>query len=196
MIGRIRGTLARKAVESVLVDVGGIGYEVVCPLSVLDTLPRVGEPATIAIHTHVREDQITLFGFADEDQRGLFRTLIGVSGVGPRLALACLSTMTPDGFADAVNCEDAKRLATIPGVGKRTAERLVVELRDKLRRFGPSSEPAPTEGNVALDQLDSALRNLGYKAKDVEKLIAGLREDAADQDFEALLREALRRLSR
>jgi holliday junction DNA helicase RuvA len=196
MIGRLTGTIVRKAVESVLIDVQGVGYEVVCPLSVLDVLPRVGEAAKVSIHTHVREDQITLFGFADEDQRSLFRTLVGVTGVGPKLALACLGTMTPDNFADAIATEDLKRLTGVPGVGKRTAQRLVLELREKLRRFAPSAGPAPSASTLALDELDSALRNLGYKAKAVDTLIEGLREDAADQDFEALLREALRRLSR
>ncbi len=196
MIGRLKGTIVRKAVESVLVDVQGVGYEVVCPLSVLDVLPRVGQPATVSIHTHVREDQITLFGFVDEDQRSLFRTLVSVTGVGPKLALACLGTMTPDNFADAIATEDLKRLTAVPGVGKRTAQRLVLELREKLRRFAPSAGPAPSASTLALDELDSALRNLGYKAKDVDKLIDGLREDAAEKDFEALLREALRSLSR
>ncbi len=194
MIGRLRGTVARKAVEGVLVDVQGIGYEVVCPLSVLDVLPRTGEACTLSIHTHVREDQITLFGFADEDQRALFRMLISVTGIGPRLGLACLSTMTTDVFADAVASEDVKRLSTIPGVGKRTAERLVLELREKVRRVAGGG-PVSTGGNQVLDELDSALRNLGYKAKDVEKLIGGLREEAEGKDFEALLREALRRLN-
>lgn len=193
MIGRLRGTVARKAVEGVLVDVQGVGYEVLCPLSVLDVLPRMGEPCTLSIHTHVREDQLTLFGFADEEQRGLFRMLIGVTGIGPRLGLACLSTMTPDVFAEAVAGEDVKRLSTIPGVGKRTAERLVLELRDKVRRVAGSGR-APTGGNLVLDELDSALRNLGYKPKDVEQLVGGLREEVEGKDFEALLREALRRL--
>ena len=194
MIGRGRGTGGRKAVESVLVEVQGVGYEVVCPLSVLDVLPRVGETCTLSIHTHVREDQITLFGFASDDQRGLFRMLVGVSGIGPKLGLACLGAMTPEVLADAIASEDIKRLSTIPGVGKRTAERLVLELREKVQR-GASGSGVTRGGNVVLDELDSALRNLGYRGKAVEKLIGGMRDEADGKDFEALLREALKRLN-
>jgi len=193
VIGRLSGRIARKGVEAVLVEVGGVGYEVVCPLSVLDVLPREGEPGVLAIHTHVREDQIRLFGFVDEEQRALFRLLISVSGIGPRLALACLSAMTPQHFSTAVVDEDVRRLSTIPGIGRRTAERLVLELREKIQRVAISAQAPPRTAH--LDDLESALRNLGYKAKAVEKLLTGLREEAEDLDFEALLREALRRLN-
>lgn len=194
MIGRLRGTVARKSVESVLIDVGGVGYEVLCPLTVLDRLPPEGSPATLAIHTHVREDQLTLFGFVDEDERGLFRLLTSVTGIGPRMALACLSGMNAEALTQALVDQDIKRLSTIPGVGKRTAERLSLELRDKVRFARPSTRPTPAATH--LDDLDSALRNLGYKPKDVEVLIAGLREEAGELGFEALLREALRRLNK
>ena len=195
MIGRLRGILALKSVESVLIDIQGVGYEVRCPLSVIDRLPRKSEPCTLSIHTHVREDQITLFGFIDSDQRALFRQLTTVSGIGPKLALACLGGLDSAALQRAIIDEDIKRLVGIPGIGKRTAERLVLELRDKLRKTVPiTSGPAPITSSH-LDDLSSALCNLGYKPKVVDTLLDGLREDAKDMDFEALLREALKRLS-
>ncbi len=195
MIGRLRGTLAHKGVEGVLIDVGGVGYEVQCPLTTLDRLPPEGQACTLTIHTHVREDVLTLFGFGDAAERALFRSLTGVSGVGPKLALACLSGMDGPTLTNALAEGDVKRLSTIPGIGKRTAERLVLELKEKVGRSGMPGRPAPTAGGAVLADLESALCNLGYKPKDVEKLIAGLAADAAGQSFEALLREALRRLN-
>ncbi len=195
MIGRLRGEVARKAVESVLIDVGGVGYEVVCPLTVLDELPREGQQGTLSIHTYVREDQITLFGFLGDEQRALFRMLIGVNNVGPKLALACLSAMTPDQFSEAIASEDLRKLSGIPGVGKRTAERLVLELREKVQKVTIAARsPSPASGH--LDDLESALRNLGYKGKAVDQLIEGLRDEAGELGFEGLLREALRRLNK
>ncbi len=195
MIGRLRGEVARKAVESVLIDVGGVGYEVVCPLTVLDELPRKNQQRTLSIHTYVREDQITLFGFLGDEQRALFRMLIGVNNVGPKLALACLSAMTPDQVSEAIASEDLRKLSGIPGVGKRTAERLVLELREKVQKVTIAARsPSPASGH--LDDLESALRNLGYKGKAVDQLIEGLRDEAGELGFEGLLREALRRLNK
>ncbi len=191
MIGRIRGELVHKSVASVIVETGGVGYEIVCPLTVLDHLPREGEACMLCIHTHVREDQITLFGFNDMDQRTLFRPLTTVTGVGPKLALACLGAMETSHLSTAIVEGDIKRLCTIPGIGKRSAERLALELKDKLH-VGVVGRPAPKSAH--LDDLESALRNLGYKTREVDKLIEGLREEAASMDFEALLREALGRL--
>lgn len=198
MIGQLRGVVARKGVESVIIDVQGVGYEVVCPLTVLDQLPAQGQTTTLSIHTHAREDQLTLFAFIDVDQRALFRLLISVSGVGPKLAMACLSGMSADAFCSALMSEDVKKLSSVPGIGKRTAQRLTLELKDKVKHLGastPGGTPRPQGGNAHLDDLDSALRNLGYRAKAVETLIDSLRAEAEQMSFEALLREALRRLN-
>jgi Holliday junction DNA helicase RuvA len=170
MIGRLAGTLALKQVEAVLVEVGGVGYEVHCPLTVLETLPPEGGACVLWIHTHVREDQIALFGFGTPDERALFRLLIAVTGIGPKLAVACLSGLKAEAFARAVVDGDVKKLSGIPGVGKRTAERLVLELQATNSRaltLGGAAAPAPAD-RAHLDDLQSALCNLGYRAKDVE----------------------------
>jgi len=195
MIGRLSGTLALKQVESVLVEVGGVGYEVHCPLTVLEVLPPEGGACALWIHTHVREDQIALFGFGTPDERALFRLLIAVTGIGPKLALACLSGLKAEAFARAIVDGDLKKLSGIPGVGKRTAERLVLELRDKLSRLTLGSAAPPPRRTAHLEDLQSALCNLGYRAKDVEVLVAKLTEESMEASFEGLLREALKRLN-
>jgi Holliday junction DNA helicase RuvA len=192
MIGRLRGILADKGADGALIDVGGVGYADTCPLTVLDRLPSAGSECTVSIHTHVREDQITLFGFNDGEQRRLFRMLIGVSGVGPKLALACLSGLDADGLVQAIGESDVKRLSSVPGIGKRTAERLILELREKV---GFSLGLAPKRSR-AIEDLESALRNLGYTVKEVDRLLTALGPDAHEMPFDALLREALRRLAK
>lgn len=192
MIGRLEGKVLDKSAEGVLLGVGGVGYEVQCPLTVIDRLPRKGADCALSIHTHVREDQITLFGFATAAERRLFRQLIGVSGIGPRLGLACLSGLDAEALVNAIASADVKGLSRIPGIGKRTAERIVLELKDKVG--GLPGRPAQAGGLLA--DLESALGNLGYSARDVEKLVASLGEEAAQMDFESLLREALKRLRR
>ena len=190
MIGRLKGLVAEKGPEGVLLDVGGIGYEVQCPLTVIDRLPRRDQEATLTIHTHVREDQITLFGFTSLDERVLFRQLIGVSGIGPKIALACLSGMDANTLSGSIASEDVKRLTTIPGLGKRTAERLIVELKDKVGGTVVAAKP----GGQMLNDLESALRNLGFKTKDVDSLMTELAPQAEALSFEELLREALKRM--
>ena len=193
MIGMLEGEIANKGAEGILLKVGGIGYDVLCPLTVIDRVPRRGEKCTLSIHTHVREDQITLFGFIDDDQRQLFRLLISVSGIGPKIGLACLSGMSADDLSAAIANADIKRLSGVPGIGKRTAERMVVELKDKVFSSTPGR---PAVEHRMLDDLQSALKNLGYKTKDVDQLIADLGQDAGNMSFEALLKEALRKLTR
>lgn len=190
MIGQLHGQVVDKDMERVLLDVAGVGYEIACPLTVLDRVPPKGNAATLAIHTHVREDQITLFGFSSFPERQIFRQLISISGIGPKIGLACLSGMDRDALISAITSGDVKRLTTIPGLGKRTAERLILELRDKLGGLAVAAKP----NNTNLSDLESALKNLGYKAKDVENLCTDLAKDSADLSFEALLREALKRL--
>ena len=192
MIGRLRGKVADKGADGVLLDVGGVGYQLQCPLTVIDRMPRVDQECTLSVHTHVREDQITLFGFTDNDQRRLFRMLISVSNVGPKIGLGCLSGMDEDQLRGAISAGDVKRLSSVPGIGKRTAERIILELQDKM---GPIR--GTSSGNrAAFDDLQSALTNLGYKAKDVDALINDFESDAADKSFEELLREALVKLKR
>ena len=193
MIGRLEGKIANKSAEGILLSIGGVGYDVLCPLTVIDRVPRRGEKCVLSIHTHVREDQITLFGFVDDDERQLFRMLISISGIGPKLGLACLSGMSSDALSTAIASEDTKRLSSIPGIGKRTAERLVLELKDKVHASAPGR---PAVANRMLEDLESALKNLGYKAKDVDKLIADLDAESEGMSFEDLLREALRKLTR
>lgn len=193
MIGRLRGIILDKGPEGVLLDVNGVGYEVACPLTVIDQLPPRDSEATLVIHTHVREDQLSLLGFATREERALYRLLVGVSGVGPRLAMACLSGLDSEMLITALVDENVKVLVGIPGIGKRTAERLILELKDKVHK-SRSSAPTPAAA-PALNDLESALKNLGYKAKSVDTLIEGLRAQAANMTFEQLLREALRRLN-
>ena len=190
MIGRLKGVVAEKGMESILIDVGGVGYDVHCPLTVLERLPRAGDAITLSIHTYVREDQLTLFGFVDDTQRTLFRQLISISGVGPKIGLACLSGMDADTLSGAIAAGDVKRLSTIPGLGKRTSERIILELKEKMGGFA-GAVPAQ---NAVLDDLQSALVNLGYKAKSVDKLMAELASKADSMSFEELLKEALKQL--
>jgi len=192
MIGRLEGTVLEKSAEGVLLDVNGVGYDVQCPLTVIDKLPRKGARCALSIHTHVREDQLSLFGFAKVSERTLFRQLIGVSGIGPRTGLACLSGMDADGLIGAIANSDAKALSRIPGIGKRTAERIILELREKVG--GIPGKPAAR--STLLGDLESALGNLGYSTREVDKLIVSLGDEAEQMDFEGLLREALKRLRR
>ena len=191
MIAMLTGTIARKTASGVILDVAGVGYDVLCPLTVVDALPPTHERATLSIHTHVREDQITLFGFQNDEEKRVFRLLIGISGIGPKLGLACLSGMSLDDLCAAIGAEDAKRMSTIPGVGKRTAERIILELKAKIGHTAGSSKP---QRSSMMDDLESALKNLGYKEKEVEQLVASLVVDTAEPKFETLLREALSKL--
>ena len=190
MIGQLKGTVISKDMESIILDVSGVGYEVSCPLTVLDQLPPSGMSATLSIHTHVRDDQITLFGFANVDERRLFRLLISISGVGPKIGLACLSGLDANTLVGAIGGGDIKTLTTVPGLGKRTSERIVLELREKVGGLAVAAR----QPNRILDDLESALKNLGYKTKEVDQLCSDLASDSKDTNFEGLLKEALKRL--
>ncbi len=171
MIGLLSGTLLSIVPERVLLDVGGVGYEVAIPLSTFYELERAqaagaGDRVRLFVHTHVREDQLALYGFATEREKALFERLIQVSGIGPRLAQVVLSGMAPEDLIAALAASDVARLTRIPGVGKKTAERMVVELRDKvaaLARELPASVAAAAAGGGSDDELVAALVNLGYK---------------------------------
>ena len=195
MIGRLSGVLVEKLVEAVIVESHGVGWEVHCPLSVLERLPPEGQPCVLVVHTLVREDVIALYGFQTSEERAVFRHLISVSGVGPKLAMACLGGLRAEVFVRAVVEEDLKKLSGIPGIGKRTAERLVLELKDKLARAAPAVPRTSGTPAAHLADLQSALTNLGYRPRDLEVLIASLEKETAGLGFEALLREALRRLN-
>lgn len=194
MIGRIAGTLLAKSPPMLLVDVGGVGYEIDAPMSTFYRLPAVGEPVLLHTHLLVREDAQLLYGFASEAERALFRQLLKVSGVGAKLALVILSGVAVDELLAIVSDADAARLVRIPGIGRKTAERLILELREPLGRMAstPASVLAPR--GDALQDAASALEALGYKPTEAR---AALRDLAAeDQSSEDLIRAALKRLMR
>lgn len=195
MIGRISGTLLEKAPPSLLIDVGGIGYEVDAPMSTFYNLPDIGQQ--LALHTHlvVREDAQLLFGFATRLERSLFRELLKVNGVGAKVALAILSGMSADEFLASVANQDVAALVRIPGIGKKTAERLMLDMRDRLDALGASSVSAtlPSGGEAAKAsraQAEEALAALGYKASEVKRLLDKVATEG--QSVEELIRAALR----
>lgn len=194
MIARLSGRIAHKGVQEVVVDVGGVGYRVTIPLSTFYKLGQEGEPVTLLTHTHVREDSLSLFGFLTRGEQVLFEKLIAVSGVGPRLAISILSGIDTAELVEALRRSDVPRLTRVPGVGRKTAERLVLELKDKLP--APSQEAAaPPPMNAQKEDLLSALANLGYSRSEAERAVdRGLRE-AASLPFEDLLRRTLQVLS-
>ena len=197
MIGRISGTLLHKQPPAILVDVGGVGYELQVPMTTLFQLPAVGDHVALVTHHAVREDAHTLYGFADERDRQLFRHLIRVSGVGPKLALTILSGMDAEHFARTVQAGDVTSLVALPGVGRKTAERLVVEMRDRLAAGLEDLAPGTsTAGQVApasdkLRDAEDALVALGYKPAEAAKLVAAVDDDDIT-DSEELIRRALR----
>ena len=195
MIAQIHGRLLRKGPQEAVVDVGGVGYRVTIPLS---TFYRVGEPGaevTLLTHTHVREDTLALFGFLTPVEQALFERLIAVSGVGPKLAVSVLSGIEAPELVAALRTGDVARLTRIPGVGKKTAERLVVELKDKMQDL-PSSEAALVGPSAASDDVVSALVHLGYARPEAERAVERTLRTHANAPFEDLLRFALQAVSR
>lgn len=195
MIGYLRGTLLKISPSRLLLDVGGVGYEVHIPLSTYYELERHQGDTRVAlhIHTHVREDAISLFGFRTERERQLFEMLIAISGIGPRLAQTALSGMSPDDLIAALAAGDVRRLSSIPGIGKKTAERMLIELRDKVRDLAgelPEQRP-PADSDLLL-----ALIHLGYKQAAAERAVAQVMRDDPDLPFADLLRASLKLLSR
>ncbi len=195
MIAYLRGTLIEKSPSRLILDVGGVGYDVQVPLSTFYGLGEPGTEATLRVHTHVREDVIALYGFATMLEQQLFEKLIGISGIGPKLALAVLSGIEPADLIRAVRAQDVARLTAIPGVGKKTAERIGLELKDRLPAAVHPGDHAPsgpaTEDQLRADLL-SALLNLGYQRPAAEKAIE--RTARADIGFEQALRDVLRAL--
>lgn len=199
MIGYLRGTLRERTGGRLILDVGGVGYVVDAPASTLLQLPAEGEPVELHVSTHVREDALLLFGFLTRVEQSVFDLLVSVSGVGPRIALAALSALGPETVARAVREGDVARLGTVPGVGRKTAERLVVDLRDRVTPGLAGAAPGPAEAEAPAGGMDvvSALENLGYPRRQAERAVrqAG-GSGGSDSSFDDLLREALRRLSR
>ncbi len=194
MIGRLTGRLASKAPDQVLLDVAGVGYLVHIPLSTFYELPAQESPASLWIHTHVREDALALYGFLTERERSLFLLLLGVTGIGPRVALTVLSGIPPSELVDALRRQDVRRLVAVPGVGKKTAERMVLELADKAGRI-PGEAPGKAPAAVAADDVISALVNLGYRKAEAERAVDAIARAGAPADFGEFLKEALRRLT-
>ena len=194
MIGRLVGRLASKATDHVILDVGGVGYFVQIPLSTFYELPEAESPASLWIHTYVREDALALYGFLTERERSLFLMLIGVAGIGPRVALTVLSGMPPADLIEALRGADVRRLMAVPGVGKKTAERMVLELAEKAARIGGEPSAARTPA-VATEDVVSALVNLGYRRGDAERAVEAIGRTGAPADFSEYLKLALKRLT-
>src|SRR3984893_8561439 len=190
MIGSLRGKLVEKRPNVVLIDVGGVGYEVIIPLSTFSSLGALHSESTLLIHTHVREDQLALYGFFTAREKQCFELLISASGVGPSLALKILSGMSLGQLVPAIRKGDLAQLVRIPGVGRKTAERMVVELRDKLAAVDVAEAGKPATRSQFEADVASALVNLGYDARAVEKTIEKAR-GTGGADFERLLRTSL-----
>jgi Holliday junction DNA helicase RuvA len=196
MIASLNGLLAQKSPDAVIVDVHGVGYKVAVSLNSFARLPSVGDKVLLHVHTAVREDDIALFGFTDESEKKVFLKLIGVNGIGPKLALTILSGIAPADLIEALHREDLVRLTAIPGVGRKTAERMILDLKDKLKELlsDDRARPMPMGPRGLLEEAASALVNLGYNRNLAEKTLAHVpvTEGAA---LEQVLRKALRILS-
>jgi Holliday junction DNA helicase RuvA len=199
VIAHLRGRIFEKQPNRVVVDVGGVGYQVFVPLSTFYVVGEPGGEVALRIYTHVREDALALYGFATVLEQDLFERLIGISGIGPKLALAVLSGIEPLDLVQAIDRGDVGRLTGIPGVGKKTSERIVLELKDRLPRISRTAagtaiggpEPSPLR-----DDLLSALVNLGYHRPLAEKAVASALKEAPNAGFERTLKQALRELAK
>ena len=190
MIGFLRGTLVSKQPPALTVDVGGVGYELEAPMSTFYRLPEAGQPVNVLTHLLVRDDAHTLYGFASDAERALFRNLLKVSGVGARVALAILSGITVEGFRDCVVNKDAATLVRLPGIGRKTAERLLIEMADRLPAETPDSVVAP--GAVGgQGEAFNALLALGYKPTEVTRMLKEF--DTTELSTEEIIKQALRR---
>jgi len=194
MIAHLRGRLIAKHPNQAIVEASGVGYDVTITVPTFSDLPALGSEVALHIHTHVREDAIALFGFLRADEKRLFEKLITVSGIGPKLAITILSGMTTADMVGAIRANDHARLTRIPGIGKKTAERLCVELRDKLDAFGAPQAVTAVSGLV--EDVISALTNLGYQEAVAEKAVERAAASAGRENFDAIFRAALGALSK
>ncbi len=196
MIGHLRGTLLEKTPNRVVLDAGGVGYEVLIPISTYTALPDEGAGAALRIFTHVREDTLSLFGFATPEEKNVFERLISVSGIGPKLGLQVLSGLPTPELVSAIRAGDVARLVRIPGVGKKTAERIVLELKEKMSGVDSGPHGVPTAGtDTGLSGMEndilSALQNLGCSRQAAEEAIRKVKERGAPDTFEPFFRQAL-----
>lgn len=203
MIGRLRGTLIEKQPPYLLVDVQGVGYEVQAPMTTFYRLPAIGEDVVLHTHLSITENLHQLFGFAEQRDRSLFRTLIKVNGVGPKLAIAILSGMEADDIARCVRDDNVTALTKVPGIGKKTAERLVIELRDRLKHWdtpqhdllAPGGAMASPDADDVFAEAESALIALGYKPADAAKMVSLAAQQKPSATSEELIRLALRAMA-
>jgi len=195
MIAWLTGKLQSKAADSVIINVGGVGYQVAVPVSTLNAIAGPGEEVTLHIHTHVREDSLSLYGFGMELEKDVFLLLMSISGIGPKLALTVLSGLSVQELIAAISSSDDSRLRGIPGIGKKTAARMCLELKDKVRLLAPGATlqaPAPPPAaSVDRDDAVSALVNLGYKRPVAEEAVRNVQQGRPDVRIEELVREAL-----
>ncbi|MGH9521499.1 MAG: Holliday junction branch migration protein RuvA [Terriglobales bacterium] len=194
MIAHLRGRLLAKHPNQAIVEAGGVGYDVTISVPTFSEMPSAGNEVSLHIHTHVREDAIALFGFLRREEKQLFERLISVSGIGPKLAITILSGMAAAEMVAAIRGNDIARLTRIPGIGKKTAERMVLELRDKLEHFGAA--PAATPISPIEEDVVSALMNLGYARPAAERALAAATKPGGAGEFEVLFREAMAALSK
>ena len=196
MIAHLRGKLLTKHPNQAIVETGGVGYDVTITISTFSDLPSLGEEVALHVHTHVREDMIALYGFLRYAEKTLFEKLITVSGIGPKLAITILSGMAADDMVNAIRGNDLARLTRIPGIGRKTAERMVLELRDKLPAPGVAAETAIPTKTVVEDDVLSALMNLGYQRANAEKALAVVAHGGSPESFEAAFKAAMAILSK
>lgn len=195
MIGRLHGKLVVKEPPALLIDVNGVGYELDAPMTTFYELPAIGEAVTLHTHLVVRDDAHLLYGFSRESQRSLFRSLLKVSGVGPRVALAILSGLTVDEFVACITTEDVARITCVPGIGRKTAERLIVEMRDKVQAIAVAASETTQAANAQVSlnpegEAVSALLALGYKPTEATRLVRTV--DSKDLSTEEIIRQALK----
>ncbi|MCU1292113.1 MAG: Holliday junction helicase RuvA [Bryobacterales bacterium] len=196
MIAHLRGSIFEKHPNQVIVEAGGVGYDVQIPISTYTSLGDTGSTVSLRIHTHVREDTLTLFGFASGEEKALFERLITVSGIGPKLALGVLSGLAANDLVAAIRSSDVARLVRIPGVGKKTAERIVLELKDKVSAVDAAGKPVEAAVlGPALNMLDSdvvsALQNLGCSRPAAEEALRKAKQNGVPEEFEPLFRSAM-----
>jgi holliday junction DNA helicase RuvA len=196
MIAHLRGKLLVKHPNQAIVETAGVGYDVTISVPTFSDLPAIGSEVALHIHTHVREDQIALYGFFRPSEKMLFEKLISVSGIGPTLAIKILSGTAADEMVGAIRGNDLARLTRIPGIGRKTAERMVLELRDKLPEVGATAAPEIPILNAVEEDVLSALVNLGYQRPAAEKVVSGAIKSGKSGSFDALFREALGALSK
>lgn len=200
MIALLTGLLAFKAPSQVTVDVHGVGYEVLIPLSTYYSLPAPHEPVTLTIHTHVREDAIQLYGFLTDAEKGAFLMLTGISGIGPKLGLSVLSTLSVRELFTAIQAGDTEKLGTVSGVGKKSAARIALELKDKVARLHPAGEAVEADNgavnNPLYEDASSALVNLGYRLQDVKDTLKRIQKAGTAQELKDVIRESLKDLAK